>query len=507
MEQSSMSQGYSEIPLKKPEDSSDEDKKTKKTTKPRFGEYLLHDKKPARPSKLESLWLPKKESADEKEEKQVEQPEKALPDGDTTWEDIQERQRVEPQATVVAEDLPPQLEAVPPAVAETDLSLDEGDVHDLPLEAVEATEIHRRVHFEVPEASVKDEAPYREQPPTPLRVAAAELPLSPRAEAPSVPETVVAGGAGNGGNNGELPPPLHNPEQPLGGPEPINPATVETLEPAAARWEPESHEARLAGAVPVSELAPSTAEKPTNTEVIEYRRTGEPLAALVGVIDWFRGRKIRKEHRRSQKRQEAQIKTLQEQTTQQAAQYEQRLRSQQTTQERLQRQFNTLRQQTTHNEQHTRELQVEQIRQAHEATKRAAMAEKAIEQVVELPPEHHLEKSVWHNIEVDKTGRAVERPVLQYGHEFQREQYRETRTDDIRQTAAATGQLAVDTASHSASPQPALSSLGVRIPKSMRESTKSQQPGPQLSQKLQRPWVLVVLIIAFFVVVSLLIMH
>jgi hypothetical protein len=437
MEQSSMSQGYSEIPLKKPEESPDEDKKTKKTAKPRFGEYLLHDKKPTPPPNLESQWLPKKEADDKTEESHDKQAAKALPDGDTTWEDIQGHQRVEPETIDVADGVQVQLETVPPTVAETELPLDEGDVHDLPLDAVEASEIHRRVHFEVPEAPDADETLHHEQPPVPFSVAAAVEQSPPaRGEGPALPEAVAAGGAGNGGGNFEPPQPPHTPEQPLGGPEPI-----------------------------------------------------------------------RKEQRRSQKRQDTKIKTLQDQTSQNTARYEQRLRSQNMTNERVQRQFDTLRQQITHNEQHTRELHVEQIRQTHEATKRAAIAEKAIEQVVELPPEHHLEKSVWHNIEVDKTGRAVERPVLRYGQEFQREQHRETRPDDVRHAVAATGQFAVDRASHSATPQAPLQSQGMQIPKSMRESTKPKQPGPQLSQKLLRPWVLVVLIVAVFIVISLLIMH
>ena len=50
---------------------------------------------------------------------------------------------------------------------------------------------------------------------------------------------------------------------------------------------------------------------------------------------------------------------------------------------------------------------------------RTAVAETAVEQVLHLPPDHRLLKSAWHSIEVDKSGKMVERPVFAYGHEFQ----------------------------------------------------------------------------------------
>jgi hypothetical protein len=43
-----------------------------------------------------------------------------------------------------------------------------------------------------------------------------------------------------------------------------------------------------------------------------------------------------------------------------------------------------------------------------------------------VAPEHRLQTSAWHTIEVDaRTGRAVEKPVFEYGHEYYREQAQE----------------------------------------------------------------------------------
>lgn len=76
---------------------------------------------------------------------------------------------------------------------------------------------------------------------------------------------------------------------------------------------------------------------------------------------------------------------------------------------------------------------------------------KEIEDLTEdmrLPPEHRLERSAWHSIEVDKnTGRAVEQPTaLDYGEAFKREQRQEAlaRSEPDDRTVAS-GQLAVGT--------------------------------------------------------------
>lgn len=55
-----------------------------------------------------------------------------------------------------------------------------------------------------------------------------------------------------------------------------------------------------------------------------------------------------------------------------------------------------------------------------------AQARNEAEEALQLPPDHKLESSAWHNIEVDKkTGKAVENPTLTYGEEFKHEQHQE----------------------------------------------------------------------------------
>ena len=65
-----------------------------------------------------------------------------------------------------------------------------------------------------------------------------------------------------------------------------------------------------------------------------------------------------------------------------------------------------------------------------------------------LPPEHRLETSAWHSIEVDaKTGRAVENPTFQYGHEYYRERAQENVPAEQRNAAA--GEVALVAAAQS----------------------------------------------------------
>lgn len=59
-----------------------------------------------------------------------------------------------------------------------------------------------------------------------------------------------------------------------------------------------------------------------------------------------------------------------------------------------------------------------------------------------VPPEHRVETSAWLSTEIDKkTGRVVERPSFQYGHEYYRERAQESAP--AQQRNAATGGLAL----------------------------------------------------------------
>lgn len=64
------------------------------------------------------------------------------------------------------------------------------------------------------------------------------------------------------------------------------------------------------------------------------------------------------------------------------------------------------------------------------------------EDLLQIPEGHHLENSAWHAIEVDnKTGKAVENPTFQYGHEYYRERAQES--TPVAQSSTAAGELAI----------------------------------------------------------------
>lgn len=66
---------------------------------------------------------------------------------------------------------------------------------------------------------------------------------------------------------------------------------------------------------------------------------------------------------------------------------------------------------------------------------------------VEVPSDRRIETSSWHRIEIDKkTGRPVEHPTLEYGHEFQREQHQEyagSAQDDVNGQNSQTPTLGI----------------------------------------------------------------
>lgn len=74
--------------------------------------------------------------------------------------------------------------------------------------------------------------------------------------------------------------------------------------------------------------------------------------------------------------------------------------------------------------------------------KPAVKTEEAAGASVDLPAGHRLERSVWHAIEVDKTGKAVENPAVEYGDEYYHERRHEATPIDENVSAAA-GEVAL----------------------------------------------------------------
>jgi len=54
----------------------------------------------------------------------------------------------------------------------------------------------------------------------------------------------------------------------------------------------------------------------------------------------------------------------------------------------------------------------------------------SVQEVIELPPGHHIESSAWLNVEVDAQGNPVENSSFEYGAEYYRERAHEVRAED-----------------------------------------------------------------------------
>lgn len=64
---------------------------------------------------------------------------------------------------------------------------------------------------------------------------------------------------------------------------------------------------------------------------------------------------------------------------------------------------------------------------------------------LEIPPEHRLQSSAWHSIEVDsRTGKPVENPAFEYGHEYYRERSQESAPRHNIDNAAGEAALVAD---------------------------------------------------------------
>ena len=86
------------------------------------------------------------------------------------------------------------------------------------------------------------------------------------------------------------------------------------------------------------------------------------------------------------------------------------------------------------------------VEQYHQAGKQEPNGEQPaqteVSEQLSIPPEHRLETSAWHSIEVDtRTGRPVEQPAFAYGHEYYRERAQES--GPLSQRNSAAGEVAL----------------------------------------------------------------
>ncbi|MBL8121673.1 hypothetical protein JNM87_02915 [Candidatus Saccharibacteria bacterium] len=103
-------------------------------------------------------------------------------------------------------------------------------------------------------------------------------------------------------------------------------------------------------------------------------------------------------------------------------------------------------------------VQAEQERQSAETQRIIAQAEQAEQQLqqeqLEIAQGNRIERSAWHNIEVDKTGKAVQEGALEYGHEYYQERAHETGPKIKQQVDAVAGEVALVAAALSESQSP-----------------------------------------------------
>jgi hypothetical protein len=132
-----------------------------------------------------------------------------------------------------------------------------------------------------------------------------------------------------------------------------------------------------------------------------------------------------------------------------------------------------------------KQLEAERKETQRVLTKAEQIEQERQREQLELAEGHRMERSAWHNIEVDSHGKAVQETSFEYGHEYYKERARETapKTQQAKQHidgaagevalvaaalsdgyAAGQGQTsshsgAVGTAAHTAQPQAAAASI------------------------------------------------
>lgn len=164
------------------------------------------------------------------------------------------------------------------------------------------------------------------------------------------------------------------------------------------------------------------------------RREGVLAGLLVGGgIEHFRHKrrekKLAKQHEKEMKAQEKRVERLESDYA--VAREEQRVER-----TRAEAKLVSLQQ--------TQEIERKEREKAAAEAKRSVEKEQAqIEEGLAIPKDHHVERSAWHNIEVDKSGKAVQESAFEYGHEYYKERAHEMTPSQQQQLDAAAGEVAL----------------------------------------------------------------
>jgi hypothetical protein len=209
----------------------------------------------------------------------------------------------------------------------------------------------------------------------------------------------------------ERPEPMHMPE------EPQRPELVTTYPPEAIRLRD------------MAPFAPSS-EKPANKQDVEdalyyAEKAGQRRGLLTGLLvgGAYEHFKHKRREKKTEKRQKQQSRQLEEVRKDFA------VREQEQAKHLTERdhQYNAL------------EKRLENSITGEKPTKSIAEAPLLADEAeqMRIPEDHRLETSAWHSIEVDaKTGKPVENPTFQYGHEYYRERSHEATPTAHRNAAA-----------------------------------------------------------------------
>lgn len=247
---------------------------------------------------------------------------------------------------------------------------------------------------------------------------------------PNEPEPTAGG---NGGNMPPTPPPEQSPSSAEPEPEPYR---MPLGQPEATQTTPdhESYAYYNTAAAPNVAPVPTAAEQAATKQEMEdalhrAARAGQNRGVVTGLFvgGLYEHFKHRKREKRQAKRFQQQTKQL-EQTRQDQHFF---MAEQATNQAASERQITGLQKELA-NASRPEKMQPNKVRPA-ENTPAEQLA---------IPPEHRLETSAWHTIEVDaRTGKPVENPTFVYGHEYHRERAQENTPVDQRNAAA--GELAL----------------------------------------------------------------
>lgn len=301
-------------------------------------------------------------------------------------------------------------------------------------------------------------------------------------------------------DNGEAPPPVYPPERPVASfeqpPQPFVPGGARPVEVLPSEQEPaEAYRAYQLRRQNIPDR-PAT-KRQVEHAVHDAAKAGERQGRLEGLL--VGGVYEHYKHKRRERLAEKRAKTQSKQLENARKDYG----SVRHEQEKQRNDANTL-QQTT-------EQRLKDTERRARLAEEAAMAAQA---QLSVAPEHRLQTSAWHTIEVDaKTGKAVENPTFRYGHEYHQERAQESGAVNSRTMAAGGVAVAGASSNNATAPDGNNSLPPVYIPSATTQGPPQNTPGrsqkpadtssqPSTSAPLW-PWVIALLVIAVCLTVAL----